>query len=109
MPKRPRRGRDAFFDSRVAHGVSHIFGNPGTTENPVLDGLADYPSIRYISSLHEAVALSAATFFSKASRGPAVVNLHAAAGLGNALGALYGALKARAPIVVTTVSGSRFR
>ena len=37
------RGRTVFMDALAAHGVTHIFGNPGTTENPILDSLLDYP------------------------------------------------------------------
>ena len=42
------------------HGVERIFGNPGTTESPLLDSLAAYPTIKYVTALHESVALCAA-------------------------------------------------
>lgn len=95
------RGRQIFMDSLRAHGVEKIFGNPGTTENPLLDSLMDYPDIEYITSLHEGVAVSAASFYSQSANKPAVVNLHVAPGLGNGIGAIYGALKARSPVVIT--------
>jgi benzoylformate decarboxylase len=95
------RGRQVFMESLVAHGVGYIFGNPGTTESPILDALLDYPSLRYIVALHEGVALGAASYYAQASGQAAVVNLHVAPGLGNALGMLYNAFKARAPLVVT--------
>ncbi len=95
------RGRQVFMDSLVAHGVSAIFGNPGTTENPLLDSLVDYPGIDYIVHLHEGVAVCAAGFYGQATGRPAVANLHVAPGLGNAIGMMYGALKACAPVVVT--------
>jgi benzoylformate decarboxylase len=95
------RGRQVFMDSLVAHGVDCIFGNPGTTESPLLDGLVDYPQIEYYVALHEGVAVCAASFYAKASKRNAVANLHVAPGLGNAIGMMYGALKANSPLIVT--------
>lgn len=95
------RGRHVFFDSLLAHGVDAIFGNPGTTENPLLDSLAEYPGIRYIVALHEGVAVCAAGHYAMASGQTAVANLHVAPGLGNAIGMMYGALKACVPLIVT--------
>lgn len=95
------RGRKVFLDSLVAHGVDHIFGNPGTTESPLIDSLGDYPGIQYIVALHEGMALGAASFYAQASGKTGIVNLHVAPGLGNALGMLYGALKANSPLIVT--------
>jgi benzoylformate decarboxylase len=95
------RGKQVFMESLIAHGVEHIFGNPGTTESPILDALLDYPQLTYIVALHEGVALGAASYYALTAGTPAVVNLHVAPGLGNALGMLYNAFKARAPLLVT--------
>src|SRR5437667_3235041 len=95
------RGRQVLMDTLVNQGVEYLFGNPGTTESPIIDSLQDYPQIRYVLTLHEGVALGAASFYAQASGKTAVVNLHVAPGLGNALGMLYNALKSRAPLVVT--------
>jgi benzoylformate decarboxylase len=95
------RGRRVLMDSFVAHGVRHIFGNPGTTETPLLDSLPAYPEISYIMTLHEGVAVTAASFYAQAARQPVVANLHVAPGLGNGIGSLFGALKAGSPVVVT--------
>ena len=95
------RGRQVLMDSLVAQGVDHLFGNPGTTESPIIDSLADYPGIRYVMALHEGVAVGAASYYAQASGKAAVVNLHVAPGLGNAIGMMYNALKAGSPLVVT--------
>ena len=95
------RGRQVFMDSLVAHGVDAIFGNPGTTENPLLDSLADYPQIQYYTALHEGVAVGAAKGYAQASGKAGVVNLHVAPGLGNGIGMIYGALKGSTPMIVT--------
>jgi benzoylformate decarboxylase len=95
------RGRQVFMESLVNHGIRYMFGNPGTTESPILDALLDYPQLSYIVALHEGVALGAASYYAQAAGTTAVVNVHVAPGLGNALGMLYNALKARAPLVVT--------
>jgi benzoylformate decarboxylase len=95
------RGRQVLMESLIAHGVEYVFGNPGTTESPILDALLDYPQLRYIVALHEGVTLGAAAYYAQASGRPGVVNLHVAPGLGNSLGMLYNAFKARTPLVVT--------
>src|SRR3954447_14475225 len=95
------RGRRVLMESLLSNGVSHIFGNPGTTETPLLDSLVTYPQIEYVMTLHEGVAVGAANFHAQATGRPAVANLHVAPGLGNGIGAIYGALKANSPLVVT--------
>ncbi len=95
------RGRRVLMETFVAQGVRHIFGNPGTTETPLLDSLPAYPQIEYVMALHEGVAVLAASFYAQASGRTAVANLHVAPGLGNAIGSIYGALKANSPLVVT--------
>jgi benzoylformate decarboxylase len=95
------RGRQVLMETLINHGVDRIFGNPGTTESPLLDSLPDYPSIEYIVHLHEGVVTGAASFYGQASGKTAFVNLHVAPGLGNAIGMIYGALKNNTPMVVT--------
>ena len=95
------RGRQVFMDSLLAHGVDRIFGNPGTTESPLLDSLKSYPGVEYVVTLHEGLAVGAASFYAQASSKTPVVNLHVAPGLGNAIGMIYGALKANSSMVVT--------
>ncbi len=89
------------METLLAHGVDRIFGNPGTTESPLLDSLLDYPQLQYIVHLHEGVAVGAANFYAQASGKTAFVNLHVAPGLGNAIGMIYSALKNGSPMVVT--------
>lgn len=95
------RGRQVFMKSLDIHGVDCIFGNPGTTENPFLDSLIDYPSLAYYVALHEGIAVGAASFYAQATAKTGIVNLHVAPGLGNAIGMIYGALKANSPMIVT--------
>ena len=94
-------GRDVFMESLLAHGVRHLFGNPGTTESPLIDSLARYPAISYVLTLHEGIAIGAASYYAQASGRTGVANLHVAPGLGNAIGMMYGALRANSPMVVT--------
>ena len=53
-------GKQAFLEILKQEGVSVMFGNPGTTELPLTDGLAREPSIRYVLALQEAVAIAMA-------------------------------------------------
>jgi len=95
------RGRHVLMETLVGHGVEYLFGNPGTTESPIIESLQDYPQIRYVLALHEAVAIGAASYYAQASGRTGVVNLHVAPGLGNALGMLYNARKAGSPLLLT--------
>ncbi len=95
------RGREVFMESLRAHGVERMFGNPGTTESPLIDHLPDYPDIDYIVALHEGIAVGAANFYAQASGKTGVVSLHVAPGLGNGIGMMFSALKTGSPLVVT--------
>jgi benzoylformate decarboxylase len=94
-------GKTALLELLKQEGVRVMFGNPGTTELPLMDALAAEQELRYILALQEAPAMGMADGYAQASGQLAVVNLHAAPGLGNALGMLYDAQKAGAPILVT--------
>ena len=97
MPK----GRDIFFRYLEHHGVEFLFGNPGTTELPLVDGCNDHPTVRYVMSLHEDIAVAMAMGYARASGKPGVVNLHVAPGLGHGMGNLYNAFRAGIPLIVT--------
>ncbi|HSF23100.1 MAG TPA: thiamine pyrophosphate-binding protein, partial [Blastocatellia bacterium] len=94
-------GADAMFESMVREGVRYVFGNPGTTELPLMDQFAARDEITYILALHEDSALGIAVGYAEATRQPAVVNLHTNPGLAHALGNLYNAYRAGTPLVVT--------
>ncbi len=91
--------REAVFELLKARGVRHIFGNPGSTELPMLSGLPE--DLRYVLCLQESVVVSAADGYALASGEPALANLHTTAGLGNAMGAISTASWNKAPVVVT--------
>ena len=97
--------RDATFDLLRAYGLTTIFGNVGSTEEPFLANLpADF---RYVLGLQEASVIAMADGFAQAKRGPALVNLHTAAGLGNAMGNLFTAFQNRTPLIVTAGQQTR--
>ncbi len=101
MIRNTHTGTHLLIESLLAQDVEYVFGNPGTTELPLLDGLLDYPRIRYILALHEAVAVTMADAYATATGKAGVVNLHVGPGLGNGLGSLYNAWEGRSPLVVT--------
>ncbi len=94
-------GKQAFLALLRQEGVEYLFGNPGTTELPLMDGLVAEADLRYVLGLQEAVVVAMADGYAEASGKLAVVNVHVAPGLGNALGMLYDAQKAGAPLLVT--------
>ncbi|WP_310497139.1 thiamine pyrophosphate-binding protein [Sandarakinorhabdus sp.] len=96
-----RAGKHIMLDVLASEGVEFIFGNPGTTELPLLDAFVVEDRIRYILGLNEVVVMGMADGYAQATGKLAVCNLHAAPGLGNAMGMLYNAAKAGAPVLVT--------
>jgi benzoylformate decarboxylase len=93
-------GKRALMEQLVADGVRHIFGNPGTTEQPFMDVLQDYPQLQFVLALHEGVAVSMADAYARLTRQPAFVELHIAPGLGNGLGMMHNAKVGQSPLVV---------
>jgi benzoylformate decarboxylase len=90
--------REACMQMLIDRGISTIFGNPGSTELPML---AQLPSeISYVLALQEAAAVGIADGFAQAGGRPALVNLHTAPGLGNGMGAIFNAQANRSPVVV---------
>src|SRR5262245_65766863 len=91
--------REAAFDLFRAHGMTTIFGNPGSTELPML---ANFPSdFTYVLGLQEAVAVGMADGYAQASGRTTHVNLHTAPGVGNAMGAIFNAQANKSPLLVT--------
>jgi benzoylformate decarboxylase len=91
--------REATLELLRAHEMTTIFGNPGSTELPML---ADLPSdFRYVLGLQELVVVGMADGYAQASGRTAHVNLHTAPGVGNAVGGIFNAQANRAPLLVT--------
>jgi benzoylformate decarboxylase len=91
--------REVTFELFRQHGMTTMFGNPGSTELPML---AEFPDdFRYVLGLQEAVAVGMADGFAQASGRPTHVNLHTAPGVGNGMGAIFNAQANHSPLVVT--------
>jgi benzoylformate decarboxylase len=91
--------REAVFEMWRERGMTTMFGNPGSTELPML---TEFPAdFRYVLGLQEAVAVGMADGYAQATGRPTVVNLHTAPGLGNGMGAIFNAQANKAPLVVT--------
>ena len=95
--------REAAFAVFQHFGVDKLFGNPGSTELPMLKALP-FP---YVQGLNEAVVVGMADGYAQATRKPAVVNLHSAAGVGHALGNIFTAWKNRTPLLLTVGQQAR--
>ena len=93
--------RDALLEVLRTEGVRHLFGNPGSTELPLIDALAAADDLHYVLALQEASAVGIAEGYAMATGRPAFLNLHTSAGLGNAIGALTNAQANLTPLVVT--------
>ncbi|OYO00125.1 benzoylformate decarboxylase [Enemella evansiae] len=97
--------REITHDLLLARGVRTIFGNPGSNELPFLTGLPD--QLDYVLALHEGAALGMADGYAQVTDEPVVVNLHAASGTGNAMGALTNAAQSGSPLVL--IAGQQVR
>ncbi|MGH2984718.1 MAG: benzoylformate decarboxylase [Solirubrobacterales bacterium] len=91
--------RKAAFELFRERGMTTIFGNPGSTELPML---AEFPDdFTYILGLQEAAVVGMADGYAQASGRTAHVNLHTAPGVGNAMGAIFNAQANHSPLLVT--------
>ena len=101
MAKQKINGRSAFLQLLIDEGVTHLFGNPGTTELPIMEVISKYPQLRYVLGLQESVVLAMADGYSRATGKLSAVNLHCTPGLGHAMGALYTTKFSGSPVIVT--------
>jgi benzoylformate decarboxylase len=97
--------KHATLDLLRAFGIRKVFGNPGSTELPFL---SDWPDdIDYVLGLQEASVIGMADGYAQATRNAGFVNLHSAAGVGNALGNIYTAHRNQTPLVITAGQQAR--
>ena len=101
MSTRRMTGRAAFLELLLDEGVTHLFGNPGTTELAIMEAVPQFPALTYVLGLQESVVLGMADGFARASQRLVAVNLHCTPGLGHAMGALYSAKFSGSPLIVT--------
>jgi benzoylformate decarboxylase len=108
LSRKPASGvtvKDATLDLLRAFGIGKVFGNPGSTELPFL---SDWPDdIDYVLGLQEASVIGMADGYAQATRNAGFVNLHSAAGVGNALGNIYTAHRNQTPLVITAGQQAR--
>lgn len=97
--------KQATLDLLRAFNIAKVFGNPGSTELPFL---SDWPDdIDYVLGLQESSVVAMADGYAQATRNAAFVNLHSAAGVGNALGTIYTAHRNQTPMVITAGQQAR--
>ena len=96
---------DATYEILRSLGMTTIFGNPGSNELPFLDRLPS--DFRYMLALHEGAGLAMADGYCQVTERPVLVSLHAAAGVGQAMGTLVNAQVLGTPLVI--MSGQQVR
>ena len=94
-------GARAFLQVLRAEGITHLFGNPGTSESAIMALLPEFPDIEYVLATQEGVAMGMADGYAQASGRPAVVNLHIETGLANGISLLHHAMDGGTPLVLT--------
>ena len=97
-------GKQALLEMLKAEGVDHIFGNPGTSEGPIIDLLGDYPEFKYILALQESVAVGMAESYARATGTASFVSLHVDSGLANGIALMLDAYNTGTPMVVTSAN-----
>ncbi len=97
--------KDVTYDLLRQLGLTTIVGNPGSTEETFLKDFPD--DFRFVLALQEASVVSIADGLSQGLRKPVLVNIHTAAGLGNAMGGVLSAYQNKTPLIVTTGQQTR--
>ena len=93
-------GRSAFLGLLKDEGITHLFGNPGTTELPIMHALKEHPDLTYVLGLQESIVVAMADGYSRASGKLVACNVHVAPGLGNAMGSLFNAKFTGTPMIL---------
>src|SRR3989440_8172583 len=93
-------GRRAFLELLVDEGVTHLFGNPGTTELAIREVVPKFPQLKLVLGLQESAVMAMADGFSRAWGRLAAAKVHVMPGLGNAMGALYNAKFSGSPVIL---------
>lgn len=94
-------GRKAMLEMLRIEGIDYIFGNPGTSESPIMHELESFPDLKYILVLQEGVAMGMADAYARATKKPSFVNLHIETGLANGISLLHNAFAGGTPIVLS--------
>ena len=97
-------GKQALLEMLKAEGVEYIFGNPGTSEGPIIDMLGDYPELRYVLTLQESVAVGMGEAYARSTGRASFVSLHVDSGLANGIALMLDALNTGTPMVVTSAN-----
>jgi benzoylformate decarboxylase len=94
-------GRSAFLALLRDEGITHLFGNPGTTELAIMHALKEHPDLTYVMAMQESLVVAIADGYSRASGRLVACNVHVAPGLGNAMGSLFNARFTGTPMILT--------
>ena len=97
-------GKQAVLEMLKAEGVKHIFGNPGTSEAPIMDLLGDYPELEYHLTLQESVAVGMGESYARSTETASCVMLHVDSGLANGICLMLDALNTGTPMVVMSAN-----
>ena len=97
-------GKQAVLEMLKAEGIEYIFGNPGTSEGPLIDMLGDYPEFKYMMALQESVAMGMGESFARSTEKTSFVSLHVDSGLANGIALMLDALNTGTPMVVTSAN-----
>jgi len=97
-------GKQALIEMLKAEGITHIFGNPGTSEAPIIDLLGDHPELRYFLTLQESVAMGMGEAYARSTEKASFVSLHVDSGLANGIALMLDALNTGTPMVITSAN-----
>ena len=97
-------GKKAFLEMLKAEGVKYIFGNPGTSEGPIMLELENYPEFEYILGVQEGVVMGMADGYARSTGQTAFVSLHIDSGLANGIALMLDALNTGTPMVITSAN-----
>ena len=91
------KGYEIFRKTIEELKLSPMFGNPGSTEIPILRGVGDY-----VLTLHDSISVGMADGLAQYSGRPAIANLHTLPGVANSMSFIHTARLNHSPIIVTS-------
>ncbi len=97
-------GKQAVLEMLKAEAIEYIFGNPGTSEGPLIDMLGEYPEFKYVMALQESVAMGMGESYARSTNKTSFVSLHVDSGLANGIALMLDALNTGTPMVVTSAN-----
>lgn len=97
-------GKRALMECLKAEGIVNVYGNPGTSEGPIMEEIINHKELRYLLTLQEGVATGMAEADARVNNKASFLSLHIDSGLLNGFSLMNDAYTTGTPMVVTSAT-----